>query len=301
MKTLLAVNTGFAVNRLTPAAQWVPFVKNLLGIDYVQFTADMIMPYMLDPLAEKIARRTRAIADEHGLVIHSVFTGAFTRLNHFSHPDPEVRAYWLRWFKALADVAVILGARSMGSHLGIQTMPDNSLLRTRQDLLQTTVQCWRELAEYASDVGLEYLAWEPMSISREYGETIAEADRILAMLEGFPLPMRLCLDVDHGDVQSPRAEDTDPYAWLEHFAAVSPLVHLKQSYEDKGGHWPFTSEHNRRGRIVPERTIQALRKGGAEEVCLILELSFRERQPVEARMLRDIQESVQFWKPYCVS
>ncbi len=300
MNLLLAINTGFAVNRLTPPEQWIPFVKNELGVDFVQFTADMLMPYILDPLGEKIARHTREIADQYGLTIHSTFTGAFTRLNHFSHPDDEVRAYWLGWFKAFADISVILGAKSMGSHFGIQTMPDNSMPQTRQDVLETTIECWRELAGYAATAGLEYLTWEPMSISREYGETIVQTDRILDMLQDFPLPMRLCLDVDHGDVLSPRAEDTDPYAWLEHFAPVAPLVHLKQSQQDKGGHWPFTAEHNTKGKIVPERTIEALRKGGAEDVCMILELSFRERQPAELRMSRDLEESVQFWKPYCM-
>jgi len=287
------------VNRLTPPEQWVPFVKHELGIDSVQFTADMIMPYMMDPLARRIAERTRAIADDHALSIDSTFTGAFTRLNHFSHPDREVREYWLRWFHAFADVSAILGARSMGSHFGIQTMEDSGDLESREKLLSKTVGCWRKLAGYVKDAGLAYLTWEPMSIRREYGETVREVEKIQGMLTDFPVPMLLLLDVDHGDVDSPNPDDTNPYVYLERFGKIAPLVHLKQSCEDKGGHWPFTPENNAGGRIQPAKVLRALEKGGATDVGLILELSFRERSPSEKRMVDDLKRSVEFWKPIC--
>jgi len=299
MKTWLALNTGFAVNRFTLPEQWIPLVKNELGVKYTQFTADMLMPYMLDPLAVKIARRTRAIADDHGLIIDSTFTGAFTRLNHFSHPDQEVRQYWRRWFRAFADISVILGATSMGSHFGIQTIPDYSDPERREWMLESTVQSWRGLAGYAKEAGLAYLTWEPMSIDREYGEKVWEVERIQGLLKDFSIPMLLLPDVDHGDVSSPDPDDTKPYVYLERFATISPLIHLKQSNQNKGGHWPFTPENNARGRILPEKVINALKKGGASEVGLILELSFRERAPAEKRMVSDLKQSIEFWRPYC--
>ncbi len=299
MKINLAINLGFAVNRLTPPEQWVPYVRKCLGLNRVQLTADMFMPYLLDPLALKIARRTREIADAHGVMIDSTFTGAFTRLNHFSHPDPEVRQYWLRWFKAFADISVALGATSLGSHFGIQTMPDCLNSETREEMLQTALGCWRELAQYAREAGLSFLTWEPMSIPREYGETIRETERIQARLADFPLPMLLCFDVDHGDGNSPNKDDTDPYVWLERFGAITPLIHLKQSQLDKGGHWPFTAEHNAKGKIFPEEVIQALKRGQAREVCFILEVSFRERSAAERRMTEDLRQSIEFWRPYC--
>ncbi len=300
MKIALAVNTGFAVNRFTPPEQWIPFVREELDINCVQLTADMLMPYMLDPLAMRIAERTRRIADDHGLTVHSTFTGAFTRLNHFGHPDREVREYWLRWFKAFADVSVALGARSMGSHFGIQTIPDCSAPARHRGVFDDNVDCWRRLADHGHKAGLEYLTWEPMSIPREYGGTIRETEDIQAALADFAIPMRLCLDVDHGDIDSADARDNDPYAWIEHFAAITPIIHLKQSHDDKGGHWPFTTEHNRRGKITPERVVQAFEAGGATDVCFILEISFRERGPAERRMGDDLKQSVAYWRPHCL-
>lgn len=301
MKTKLAINLGFAVNRFTPPEDWIPFVKNELGVDCVQLTADMFQPYIMDPLALRIAARTRVLADKHRVTIGSTFTGAFTRLNHFSHPDTEVRKYWQRWFQAFAEISATLGSTNLGSHLGIQTVRDCRDPVTRQQTLEITLENWYKLAVFAKSLGLAYLAWEPMSIPREYGETLAETERIREMTVGFPLPMLLCLDVDHGDVESQDPDDTNPYVWLERFARITPLVHLKQSHTDKGGHWPFTPEHNTRGKIVPEKVITALENGGAQEVLLILEFSFRERSPAEKRMVSDLKLSVDFWKSFCNS
>jgi hypothetical protein len=301
MKTKLAINTGFAVNRFTPPEQWIPLIKHELEIDYVQVTADMFMPFLMDPLCERIAERTRTIADKNNLTIDSVFTGGFTRLNHFSHPDADVRDYWLKWFRRFVDVSTILGASSLGSHFGIQTVPDCQNSGIRKKILECTVACWRQIDEYAMNAGLAYLTWEPMSIAREYGQTIDDTIEIQARLQDFPLPMLLCLDVDHGDVESDCGDDTDPYKWLERFGNITPLVHLKQSHKDKSGHWPFSSEHNEQGKIVPSKILESLDKGGAKDVVLILELSFRERSPAERRMMVDLKESVSFWKRYCKS
>jgi len=110
--------------------------------------------------------------------------------------------------------------------------------------------------------------------------------------------MRLNLDLDHGDLSSPNPDDTDPYAWLRRLGNVSPIVHLKQSTRDKGGHWPFTPEHNERGIVRGERVLEALEESGAEEVMLILELSFREREPAESRVLPDLRASVEYWRQF---
>jgi len=114
----------------------------------------------------------------------------------------------------------------------------------------------------------------------------------------MPAPMRLVLDVDHGDLASPNPDDTNPYAWLRAFGKVSPVVHLKQSKRDKGGHWPFTPEHNAEGSITGEQVLAALEDSGAEEAMLILELSHREREPAESRVLPDLKASVEYWRQF---
>jgi hypothetical protein len=105
-------------------------------------------------------------------------------------------------------------------------------------------------------------------------------------------------DVDHGDVMSANPSDYDPYAWARAVPRHSPIIHIKQSMLDKGGHRPFVAAFNANGRIQPEPLLAALRAGGGADNELCLELSFKEREPNDRQVLADIAESIAFWRPY---
>jgi sugar phosphate isomerase/epimerase len=299
MEVQLGINTGFALNRYTAPQQWIPLVAETFGLRLVQFTADLLNPAWPDDIITGQLQQMKALLDKYGVRVPHTFTSAFTRVNHLSHPDPRLRAYWVDWFKRFVDISVALGAASMGSHFGILTVPDLQDGQTRVERFRQTIAGWHEIAAYAAGKGLSYLTWEPMSIAREYGETMAEAGRIhQAVNSGSPLPFKLCLDVDHGDVASPNPADTDPYAWLATFATEAPIIHVKQTSANKHGHWPFAPPYNEAGRITPERLLTALEGAGVEKVTLLLELSFREREPYESRVVQDIMASVDYWRPY---
>lgn len=293
----LGINTGFAVNRYSEPEEWVRIVSEDLGLKVVQFTADMLNVNLPPASVARQAERIRNACDRYAVAITSTFTGAFTRVNHLAHPDPDIRAHWVSWFKRYIDLSVNLGATSMGSHFGIFTHADNRDPLCRAERRAQNIAHWHEIAAYAKERGLRYLTWEPMSISREQGETLAEARRLQDDVNaGAPLPIHICLDVDHGDVTSPNPSDTDPYAWLDAFATESPLIHLKQSSANKGGHWPFTAQHNKDGRIVPAKVVRVLMDKGVKEVDLLLELSFREREPTDSTVVEVLKESVAFWR-----
>jgi D-erythrulose 1-phosphate 3-epimerase len=294
----LGINTGFAVNRYSEPEQWVGIVGQDLGLRYVQLTADMINPSLDAAILSDQVARIRAACERHGVEISSTFTGAFTRVNHLAHPDPAIRAYWISWFKDFAAITADLGASAMGSHFGIFTHQDNRDPEARAARRRQNIEGWHEIGHYAKQAGLNFLSWEPMSISREQGETLTEARRLQDDVNhAAPLPFRICLDVDHGDLASANPEDTDPYAWLREFAADSPQIHLKQSSANKGGHWPFTAAHNAEGRIVPERVLQTLTANGAgDNTELLLELSFREREPADSTVVEVLRESVDYWR-----
>ena len=55
------------------------------------------------------------------------------QINHLAHPNNQIRNYWIDWFKRFIDVSVELGAKSIGSHLGILTAKDNSDLKLREE------------------------------------------------------------------------------------------------------------------------------------------------------------------------
>ena len=54
-------------------------------------------------------------------------------------------------------------------------------------------------------------------------------------------------------------QDGDPYAWLERFAAYSPIIHLQQTDNSASAHKAFTADHNARGIIEPGRVLRAIR------------------------------------------
>ena len=298
MALRLGINTGFAVNRYAEPEEWARIVREA-GATYVQFTADLLNVSLPQKIIDKQADKIRKACVENGLIISSSFTGAFTRVNHLAHPDPEIRAYWVDWFKRFVDLTIALGAPVMGSHFGIFTMLDDREESRRTERRTQNRAGWHEIAAYAKKQGIEKILWEPMSISREQGQTIAECRRLqIDVNKNAPLPFKICLDVDHGDLASQNPDDTDPYAWLKAFAHDSPFIHLKQSYQNKGGHWPFTAEHNARGRIQPDRVLEALAEVGVDDAELIFELSFREREPADRSAPQALKESVEFWRPY---
>jgi hypothetical protein len=218
-------------------------------------------------------------------------------LNHLTSPDPELRALWVDWFKRLVDSSVIFGAEGIGSHFGILSFRDNDDPQRRWAMLQEGCRNWASIAEYSAERGMKYVYFEPMSIPREFAGTIAETKIVMEEANrDTALPMLLCLDVDHGDLQSTNPDDTNAYRWLEEFAAQSPVIHLKQSLKDKGGHYPFTAENNANGKILAGQVLDTLRAAGCTDNTLVLELSHRERWPADYRVIQDFQESLDYWR-----
>ena len=295
-KLKLGINTGFALNRYPMPYQWMKVVGSDLDLRFVQLTADLINPCWGEKITDNLIVRIEEYGKQYNVSIESVMTGAFTRVNHFSHPDEKMREYWMEWFKDLADIAARLGAKDLSSHLGILCYDDLYDKKRREHILKETVSSWKALAEYAKDAGLKSLSWEPMSISREYGETIAETRRIQDLMEGSAIPIRLCLDVDHGDMTSKNPKDLDYRNWLKTFAGISPYIHLKQSLTEKGGHYPFTAEYNSKGKITPKEFFSTLKESKVDDALLLLELSFREREPTDSRVLQALKESSEYWK-----
>jgi len=299
VKAYLGINTGFALNRFPQPESWCRIIGEELGLRRVQLTADVFGAHHSEELQEETLRRIQTEAERYGLWVHTTFTGAFTRVNHLMHPDEGVRLYWFEWLKRFFSASARLGAVGAGSHAGILASDDEGDEETRARRVADAARLWQDLCDYASGLGMEFLMFEPMSIPRELGETIEKARGFRSLVQnGTALPFLYCLDVDHGDLASPDPRDTDPYAWLVELGAASPVVHIKQSLLDKGGHHPFTSEYNRRGKITPERVLDALERSGAKEVTLLLEISHRERMPYDGMVLKDLKESVEYWRPH---
>jgi sugar phosphate isomerase/epimerase len=239
--------------------------------------------------------RVLEAVETYDIDIHSLMTSAFTRVNHFMYPFPELREAYYEWFERFADLAVRLGARAVGSHFGILSVRDVSDGARYQKRVDEAVRYWQELSYYARDVGLEYLYFETMSIPREMAWTIEEARTLRARVnEDVGVPLYFCLDVGH----APHPDQRDPYLWLRELGAGSRIVHLQQTEQGHSRHWPFTPVYNARGIIEPQRVLDTLADSGAEEVLLAFEISHRERYEVEPRVVPDLQVSAAYWRQF---
>ncbi len=300
MSFRLSLNTNPLVNRFAEPDDLIDAVARDLRIRDVQLTHEFINPSWPASVIHRLTSRMRRALQRTGVRVTSGMTGPYGRLNHFGHPDAEVRRHYIDWFKTFANIIGSLGGHSVGTQFAIFTYRDYDDPARREDLIQIAIDCWAELAEHAKLAGLSFVYWEPMSIGREFGETIeasmALQDRLTAA--DMAVPMWMMADIDHGDVTSPNPDDCDPYAWALAVPKVSPIIHIKQSLMDKGGHRPFTAEFNARGKIQPRRLLEALRSGGGKDNEICLELSFREREPYDREVILQIAESVAFWAPH---
>lgn len=300
MALTLSLNTNPLVNRFAEPDDLIDVIARNIRVRDVQLTHEFINPSWPAPVIERLTRDMGRALKRTGVRITSGMTGPYGRLNHFGHPDRDVRRYYVDWFKTYADIIAELGGTSVGTQFAIFTFKDFDNATRREELIQIAIDCWSEVAEHAKSAGLKYVFWEPMSVGREFGETIeaslALQDRLTAA--NMAIPMWMMADIDHGDVTSANPDDFDPYAWARAIPKVSPIIHIKQSLMDKGGHRPFIDEFNAKGRIQPEPLLTAFADGGVVDNEICLELSFKEREPNDREVISHIAESVAFWAPH---
>jgi hypothetical protein len=300
MALSLSLNTNPLVNRFAEPDDLIDAIARDIRIRDIQLTHEFINPSWPAPLIRRLTRDMDRALDRTGARVTSGMTGPYGRLNHFGHPDADVRRYYVDWFKTFADIVGDLGAKSVGTQFAIFTYKDFDDAARREELIKIAIDCWTEVAEHAKAAGLDYVFWEPMSVGREFGETIAASMALQDRLTDadMALPMWMMADIDHGDVTSTNPDDTDPYAWARAVPPVSPIIHIKQSMMDKSGHRPFTAEFNAKGAIQPAPLLAAFATGGAVDNEICLELSFKEREPNDRQVIAQIAESVAFWAPH---
>ena len=300
MPLTLSLNTNPLVNRFADPDDLIETVARDLRIRDLQLTHEFINPSWPTPVTQRLTKTMMAALARTGVRVTSGMTGPYGRLNHFGHPDAEVRRYYVEWLKTFADITADLGGTSVGTQFAIFTYRDYDEPSRREALIERAIACWAEVAEHAKRAGLEFIFWEPMSVGREFGETIPAALALQERLSAanMAIPMKMMADIDHGDVTSSDASDYDPYAWARAVPKISPIIHIKQSLMDKGGHRPFTAAFNAQGRIQPESLLKALAQGGAVDNEICLELSFKEREPNDREVIAQIAESISFWAPH---
>ena len=289
----LGINLGFATNKYPEPEVWTRIVRNDLNLRYVQFVADLLNPFWPAAYIQDQIRRIRDAAREYDIVIESMFTSTFTRVNHFMCSDAEARKFWLDWHKRFVDIGAEFGAKNAGSHFGIMSFDVYNDPDKRRFITDEAVKGWQELSFYAREKGYECLIFEPMSIPREMADTVEETRELMDRVNDLcGVPLRVCLDVGH----APHPSQRDPYPWIEQLAAVSPVIHLQQTVLNKSNHAPFTEENNKTGIITREKIMDALKKSGCTDVLFAFEISHREHWDTDFRIIADLRESADYFR-----
>lgn len=105
-----------------------------------------------------------------------------------------------------------------------------------------------------------------------------------------------------------REKDSDTYAWLEELGCYSPIIHMQQVTGDKSAHLPFTDKYNLRGKIHPQKVLDALYKSFITEtdnsltekidsIYLTLEL-FSGTGENNQEIHTKVRESIKYWRRY---
>ncbi|MEX1029035.1 MAG: TIM barrel protein [Paenibacillaceae bacterium] len=291
----LGINMGFANNKYPEPHVWTRIVAEELGLTYVQFVADLLNVYLPDDVIEEQTEQIIVHTDKYGLQITSTFLSSFTRVNHFMHPDSRQRKVWLNWFKKFATVSARMGAKMTGGHPGILSFNDYDDTVRREQIISEGIKHWQELSWFCRDLGMECLLFEPMSVPREFANTVEETKELLTRLnEDAGIPFKLCLDPGH----APHPTDRDPYRWIRELGSVSPIIHLQQTEAGHSRHWPFTKPYNELGIIHGNEVIHALEQSGAASVELIFEIYHREAWSSEFTIIDDHRESVNYWRQW---
>lgn len=300
-KYSFGVNNVWAIKRFVEPEVWVEIAATKMEVGLVQFSLDLLDPTDMGPEEmTSVIDRINDCCSRYGVTCQSTFTGliAYAR-NLMLHPELSVRENAFEWYLKCVRVAGMLGAETVGGHMGAYSEKDFSDPRRRELLLAELLTRLRLMSIAGRDAGLKSILWEPMPVSREPPATILEARTLLADVNvDASIPIELCVDVGHAcNLNANDSKDRDPYSWLTEMGKSSPCVHLQQTDGEGDRHWPFTDGYNKVGIIDGAKVVRALDESGAVNAYLYLEAIPASEQD-DGRAVDDIVQSVKYWREY---
>ncbi len=107
MAFTLSLNTNPLVNRFAEPDDLIDAIAYGIGIRDVQLTHEFVNPGWPAATIAKFVRQFKKALGRTGVRVTSGMTGPYGRLNHFGHPDADVRRYYVDWFKTFADITAL--------------------------------------------------------------------------------------------------------------------------------------------------------------------------------------------------
>jgi len=292
----LGFNCNCFTNRYDEPHVWTRICAEM-GIRHVMFNIDLIDPYWPWALQRRLLDATLEACAKHGISIDASFGGHHGHQHYLGNPDPECRKEAENFFRCAMRQTAYLGAKSFGTCFAILTDRVNRDPKLRAEVLEDALSIYERLAEYGAEIGLKGLAYEMTSVVRETAATFQENDYILSRSRTFAIPMRICLDMGHRNIQGTE-EERDHLAWIRRYGSRCDVIDCQQTDLSGSHHWPFTKEYNERGIIRGEEVVQAIQQSGAEDVLLAFEIRTPAYYPQEDLHLARLQESVEYWRSW---
>jgi hypothetical protein len=106
---------------------------------------------------------------------------------------------------------------------------------------------------------------------------------------------KVCLDLDHGDIETQDLRDLSPSNWISEFGNHIGMLHLKQTTKDRRKNLSFTAENNAIGTVNATEILECLYLNNIHNCDMFLELGFRERNPDDKNVLSHTKESIDYW------
>jgi len=289
----------FAVKRWPEPEVWCQIVAKNFKVKYVQFSLDLLDPRTLSGARDETCGQIIQATTKHGICLTSTFTGlAAYSYNLLLHPDLAMRMDALDWYEKAIALTAGMGVEATGGHLGAISLRDYQNTSRREYLMDFLMDALEHLSRVGKDAGLRFLLWEPMACLRERPCTIEGAEDLYERVnKRSAIPVKYCLDLGHQCTVGVDRKDKDTCQWLRQLAGRSPLIHIQQTDGQADHHWPFTKEYNEKGIMEPPRVIEAINDSDAQEVTLLLE-AIHPFEAEERLVLREMKESVEYWKKY---
>ena len=290
----LGFNCNCFTNRYDEPFVW-PEICAKMGIRYVMFNIDLIDPYWPWDLQKRLLDETLNNCEKYGISIVASFGGHNGHQHYLGHPDPECRREAENFFKRAIKQTAYLGGKSFGTCFAIQTARTNSDPVLRKKIIEDACLAYERLAEYGAEQGLKALAYEMTSIPRETCATFEENDYVLNRCERFAIPMRICLDLGHKNING-LPEEADPLAWIRRYGIRCDVIDCQQTDMAASRHWPFTEQNNKKGIVEGSTVVKAIEESGAGEILLAFELRTSAYYPQDDEYLEDLRVSVEYWR-----
>jgi len=295
-KIFLGFNCNCFTNRYDEPEEWTKLCKNM-GIRRVMFNVDLIDPNWSWDAQKTLCDRTLEACVKNNVQIIASFGGHHGHQHYLGAPDPEVRNEAELFFKKAIKQSAYLGAKSFGTCFAIQTVRTHNDPVERERIMESAIAAYHRLAEYGAEAGLKALAYETTSVGRETCATFAENDYVLERCADMAIPMRVCLDMGHRNLDGLPGE-ADHLEWIRRYGSRCDVVDCQQTERGASCHWPFTPEYNEKGIIKGDEIVRAVNDSGAEEILLAFELRCAAFYPQETQFLSNLEKSVEYWRNF---